>query len=149
MPEQTTVGEQGIRIRATVRAGHQAHHAERAEAAKQVTGQIDAHSFHRHLTALQRNQRHQQVTQMGDRGVAQQTLDVGLAQRHQVTEDDGHERDNAQHHADRFAVTHRGVQEQTHDHTEDSDFARRRQEGRDRCRGTLVYVWRPQVERNQ
>ncbi|CZZ19575.1 Uncharacterised protein [Enterobacter hormaechei] len=86
---------------------------------------------------------------MGDRGVAQQTLDVGLAQRHQVTEDDRNERDNAQHHANRFAITHRGVQEQTHNHAEDSDFTRRRQEGRDRCRRTLVDVWRPQVERNQ
>ena len=86
---------------------------------------------------------------MRDRRVAQQTLDIGLAQRHQVTEDDGDERDDAQHHANRFAVTHRRVQEQTHHYPEDSDFARRRQEGRHRSRCPLVDVWRPQVERHQ
>lgn len=36
MPEQTAVREQGISIRATIRAGHQADHAERAEAAEQI-----------------------------------------------------------------------------------------------------------------
>ena len=86
---------------------------------------------------------------MRDRRVAQQTFDVGLAQRHQVTEDDGDERDNAQHHANRFTVTHRCVQEQTHHHPEDGDFARRRKEGRHRRWRALVNVWRPQVERHQ
>ncbi|WP_410317434.1 proton-conducting transporter membrane subunit, partial [Klebsiella pneumoniae] len=40
------VGEQRVSIRAAVRAGHQADHAERAEAAEQVTGQVNAHGFH-------------------------------------------------------------------------------------------------------
>jgi len=149
MPEQTAVREQGISIRSTIRAGHQADHAERAEAAEQITGQVNPYRFHRHLAGLQRNQRHQQIAEVRNRRVTEQTFDVGLAQRHQVTEDDGGKGDNRQHHANRFAVTHRCVEEQTHHHTEDSDFARRRQEGGNRRRCALVYVWRPQVERHQ
>ena len=149
MPEQTTVGEQGVRIRATVRAGHQADHTERAEAAEQVTGQVNANRFHRHLTALQSNQRHQQVAEMRDRRVTEQTFNIGLAQRHQVTEDDGSKGNHAQYDTYRFAIPYRCVQEQTHHHAEDSDFARRRQEGGNRSRSALVNVWRPQVERNQ
>ncbi len=46
---------------------------------------------------------------MGDGRVTEQALNVGLAQRHQVTEDDRGEGDQAQHHAYRFAVAHRHV----------------------------------------
>ncbi len=149
VPEQTTVRVQGVGIRAAERAGHQADHAKRAEAAEQITGQINAYRFHRHLAALQGNQRHQQIAEVRDRRVTEQTFDVGLAQRHQVTEDDRGKGDNAQHHAYRFAVAYRRIQEQTHHHAEDSDFARRRQEGGNRRRRALVNVWRPQVERHQ
>ncbi len=86
---------------------------------------------------------------MRDGGVTEQTFDIGLAQRHQVTEDDGDEGNDTQNHTNRFALAYRCVQEQTHHHTEDSDFARCRQEGGDRRRSTLVNVWRPQVERHQ
>ena len=149
MPEQTAVREQGISIRATVRAGHQADYAKCAEAAEQITRQVNPYRFHRHLAGLQRNQRHQQIAEVRDRRVTEQTFDVGLAQCHQVTEDDRGKGDNRQHHANRFAVTHWCVKEQTHHHAEDSDFARRRQEGRNRRRRALVYVWCPQVERHQ
>ena len=67
MPEQTAVREQGISIRATIRAGHQADHAERAEAAEQITDQVNPYRFHRHLAGLQRNQRHQQIAEVRDR----------------------------------------------------------------------------------
>ena len=86
---------------------------------------------------------------MGDGRVTEQALNVGLAQRHQVTEDDRGEGDQAQHHAYRFAVAHRHVQEQTHHYAEDSDLAGGRQEGGDRRRRPLVNVRRPQVERHQ
>ena len=88
VPEQATVSKQRFGIRATVWTGHQAHHAEGAEAAEQITGQVNTDGFHRHLTALQRNHRHQQVAEVGDRRVAEQTFDIRLAKRHQVTEDD-------------------------------------------------------------
>ena len=149
MPEQTTVGEQRVCIRTAVRAGHQADHTESTEAAEQITGQVNANRFHRHLAALQGNQRHQQVTEVRDRRVTKQTFDVGLAQRHQVTEDNRSKGNHTQHDTYRFAITYRCVQEQTHHHAEDSDFARRRQEGGNRSRSALVYVWRPQVEWNQ
>ena len=72
-----------------------------------------------------------------------------MAQRHQVTEDDRGEGDQAQHHAYRFTVAHRHVQEQTHHHAEDGDLAGGRQEGGDRRRRALVNVRRPQMERHQ
>ena len=45
MPEQTAVREQGISIRATIRAGHQADHAERAEAEPHLATQFGIRSI--------------------------------------------------------------------------------------------------------
>ncbi|MNV49681.1 hypothetical protein D3C71_1416430 [compost metagenome] len=78
---------------------------------------------------LHRNQRHQQITQVGNRRVTQQTLDVGLADGHQVAEQNRTDGNDRQHHAQRFVVGSRRIQEQTHNDRKDSNLAGGGQEG--------------------
>ncbi|MOA56185.1 hypothetical protein D3C78_1801200 [compost metagenome] len=78
---------------------------------------------------LHRNQRHQQITQVGDRRVTEQTLDIGLADSHQVAEQNRADGNDRQHHAQRFVVGSRCIQEQTHHYGEDCNLAGGRQEG--------------------
>ena len=88
-------------------------------------------------------------SEMGNGRVTEQTFNIGLAQRHQVTEDDGDKGDQTQYDADGFALTYRCVQEQTHHDAKDSNLACRCQEGRNRRWRPLINVRRPQVERHQ
>ncbi|VVO40179.1 hypothetical protein PS723_05760 [Pseudomonas fluorescens] len=83
---------------------------------------------------------------MRDGRVTQQTLEVALGQRQQVTEQDRRDGDNGQYVAQDTAVGHWRDLEQPHHHREHCDFRRRRQERRHGCRSTFVDVRGPEVE---
>ncbi len=86
---------------------------------------------------------------MGDRGVTQQTLDVGLAQRQQVAGKHRQEGDHAHQGEQPAVLGHRRKEEETHQQGEDGRLADRGKKGRDRCRSAFVDVGRPDMEGHQ
>src|SRR3989344_5670223 len=94
-PEQAAVFVQGIGVTAVVRRGHQGDHAEGAKAGDHVGDQVHADGFHGQTLA--RHQGDQQVTEVSNGRVTQQTLEVALGQRQQVTEQDRRDGDDGQH----------------------------------------------------
>src|SRR5690606_152026 len=95
------------------------------------------------------NQGNDQITEVGDGGIAQQALEVALHQRQEVAEQDGGNGDTCQQVVQPAATGGRRYLIQTHQHGKYGDLGSGGQKGRDRRRSTLIHVGRPQVEGHQ
>ena len=146
-PEQAAILVQGVSVTAFVRRGHQRNYTEGAEAGDHVGDQVNADGFHGQ--AFARHQGDQQVAEVSDGRVTQQTLEVVLGQGQQVTEQDRRDGDHGQHVAQHAGIGSRRDLEQTHHHGKHSNLGRGSQERSHRRRGAFVHVWGPQVERHE
>src|SRR5690606_22620735 len=142
-PEQAPILVQCIRVPSLEGCGHQGHHAEGAQGSEDVGHQIDADGFDGQPRTG--NQGNDQITEVGDGGIAQQAFEVALHECQQVTEQDGGNGDTCQQVVQPAATGGRRYLIQAHQHGEHGDLGSGGQKGGDRRRGTLIHVRRPQV----
>ncbi len=149
LPEQAAIAVQRVRILAAIGARHHADDAKGAKAGEQIHQQVDPGRFHRHLADTARHDHRQQITKVGDGGVAQHPLDVALYQCQQVADEDGDERHGGQQPMDHGIGCSRYGQIEAQQYGKYSDLADGCKEGGDRCRCTFVDIRCPEVEGGQ
>src|SRR5690606_28454078 len=119
-PEQAAVFVERVGIPTLERRRHERHHAEGAQGGQDIGKQIDTHSLHGQAAAD--DQRDEEIAEVGNRGVAQQSLEVALHQRQQVAKQDGGDGDDSQQVIEPAAVGGRGYLVQPQQHGEYRDL---------------------------